>query len=87
MTGKSKGTLERYAGEANIRSFVYSPDGNTIATAGGQNDDTVQLYDTHTGKHKATLTGHRKKVNSVAYSADGKTIASGSTDGNSAIVG
>ena len=80
-TGASKGTLERYAGKGNIKSFVYSPDGNTIATAGGRNDNTVQLYDTHTGKHKATLTGHTKAVNSVAYSSDGNTIAAGSTDG------
>ena len=80
-TGKSNGTLERYAGKDNIRSFVYSPDGNTIATAGGRNDDTLQLYDTQTGKHKATLTGHTQAVNSVAYSPDGKTIASGSMDG------
>ena len=79
-TGKTKGTLER-VGRGRVQSFVYSPDGNTIATAGGWTDNVVQLWDAQTGAHKATLTGHTKQVNSVAYSPDGTAIASGSTDG------
>lgn len=79
-TGKSKGTLERI-GKGSVQSFVFAPDGNTIATAGGWNDNVVQLWDAQTGAHKTTLTGHTKRVNSVAYSPDGNTIASGSADG------
>lgn len=79
-TGKSKGTLERI-GRGSIQSFVYTPDGNTIATAGGWTDNFVQLWDAQTGDHKTTLTGHTKRVNSVAYSSDGKIIASGGADG------
>ncbi|MCY4569966.1 MAG: WD40 repeat domain-containing protein [Candidatus Poribacteria bacterium] len=79
-TGKSKGTLER-VGKGSVQSFVYSPDGNTIATAGGWTDNVVQLWDAQTGAHKTTLTGHTKRVNSVAYSPDGNIIVSGSTDG------
>lgn len=79
-TGKSKGTLER-VGRGSVQSFVYAPDGNTIATAGGWTDNVVQLWDAQTGGHKTTLTGHTKRVNSVAYSPDGNIIASGSTDG------
>ena len=66
---------------AGVESLVYSPDGNTIATTGGFQDNTVQLWDVITGKHKATLIGHTNTVSSVAYSPDGNTIASGSTDG------
>lgn len=79
-TGKAKGTLER-VGRGSIQSFVYAPDGKTIATAGGWQDNVVQLWDAQTGNHKTTLTGHTKRVNSVAYSPDGNTIASGSRDG------
>ena len=79
-TGKAKGTLERVGG-GSIQSFVYSPDGNTIATAGGWTDNVVQLWDAQTGNHKTTLTGHTKRVNSVAYAPDGNSIASGSRDG------
>ena len=79
-TRKAKGTLER-VGRGSIQSFVYAPDGKTIATAGGWQDNVVQLWDAQTGDHKITLTGHTKRVNSVAYSPDGNTIASGSRDG------
>ena len=79
-TGKPKGTLERI-GKGSVESFVYTPDGNTIATAGGWEENVVQLWDAQTGDHKTTLTGHTKRVNSVAYSPDGKIIASGGEDG------
>ena len=64
-----------------VEALVYSPDGKTIATTGGYQDNTVQLWDVITGKHKSTLIGHTNTVTSVVYSPDGHTIASGSTDG------
>ena len=43
-------------------------------------ENTILLWDTQTGQLKTTLTGHLDTVNSVAFSPDGKTLASGSRD-------
>src|SRR5271170_2830615 len=43
-------------------------------------DDTVRLWDAVTGAALQTLEGHSNWVSSVAFSPDGKLVASGSTD-------
>src|SRR5262249_54580914 len=44
------------------------------------NAGAVQLWDVATGKHKATLQGHRGAVWAVAFSPDGQTVATGGLD-------
>ena len=63
-----------------VLSMSFSPDGTTLASGGGWNDNTVRLWDVATATHKATLTGHTDWVNSVSFSPDGTTLASGSRD-------
>ena len=46
----------------------------------GVDDDTIRLWDADIGRHLRTLTGHTDSVASVAFSPDGRTIASGSWD-------
>ena len=64
------------------------PDGKTLAAASARwGDDNpppspgiVQLWDVAARKELATLEGHTDRVFSIAFSADGKTLASGSID-------
>ena len=66
-----------------VDSVAVSPDGKTLAS--GSFDKSIKLWDVASGKNTATLKGHDKIVNnvafsSVAFSPDGKTLASGSAD-------
>jgi WD40 repeat protein len=54
--------------------LAFSPDGSTIALA--CEDNKVRLWDATTFKEVGTLSGHRRRVNDVSFSADGRTLAS-----------
>ncbi len=58
---------------------IFSPDGRLVATAGGTNNE-IHVWDPRTGETKAILKGFGQPVWSVAFSADGRSIAWGSTE-------
>ena len=64
--------------EGTLSSIVYSPDGNTIVAV-NLSDNTVRLWSSETGKHKATFkninTTREYDISAVAYAPDGQTIA------------
>ena len=67
------------------KCLALSSDGRTVASGhhhytSGNHHYTIDLWDIETGKHKKTLKGHKESIESLAFSPDGKTLASGSLD-------
>ena len=70
------GVKARY-GKGTIYDIKYSPDGTKMAVATGIG---IWIYETETVDELNLLTAHTEKVNSVAFSPNGTTLASGSSD-------
>jgi WD40 repeat protein len=72
-----------------VFTVVYSPDTTLIATGGQDGPDTdtgepiespVKIWDAKTGKLVVTLKGHINAVLCLAWTKNGKTLISGSSD-------
>ena len=64
-------------GKGRFFEIQYSPDGTRLAVASGIG---IWIYDAETGEELDLLTGHTGPVNSVSFSPDGETLASGGHD-------
>ncbi len=75
------GSQEKNAPKAGVvLSLCYSPDGQTLATAGADQANRRDCWDTTSWKVLTTFTGHTDAVTSVAFSPDGKLLATASYD-------
>jgi WD40 repeat protein len=87
-TGKVTAALEGHAGS--VWAVGFSPDGKTLVAGSGCFDPQRQQYisgelkvwDVAQRSVKETLEGHAKVVNALAFSPDGKLLASASDDGS-----
>ena len=61
------------------RSLAYSPTDNLLAI--GCEDHSILFWDPHSQQEQAVLRGHGGRVLSVAFSLDGKLLASAGFDG------
>lgn len=78
-------TRRRVGGTLPARVFAFSPDGKTVATDGGRGDSVV-LWDLHTQRQtQPPLAGHNARIRCLAFSPDGRMLASGGED-HSAVV-
>ena len=84
-TGAHLKTLSGH--DSDVLCVSFSPDGRTLASGSGEtywglSGPTIRLWNATTGTHKRTLNRHTwsiyRSVVSVAFSPDGRTLASGS---------
>jgi len=61
--------------------FAFSSDSRLLAvSAHGGNDSDIRCIEMATGLERCRFPGHRGKVRALAFSPDGRTLASGSKD-------
>jgi WD40 repeat protein len=66
-----------------LAALALSPDGNILATGGADGSNTVRLWNTATGRIIKTLPiTSSDGVDDIAFSPNGKILASADTDGN-----
>lgn len=64
-----------------IYTLAVNPNGKTFASV-GLDDSVIKIWDMVSHKEIRTLLGHRYRVNSLAYSNDGRMLVSGAEDGS-----
>ncbi|HEV3256113.1 MAG TPA: protein kinase, partial [Gemmataceae bacterium] len=89
LVAESDGTLTRWSGNqcmarlrvaaGPVRAVAPSPDDRTMAVGG--DDGSVRIVEVPTGQEHLILRGHTDRVGSVAFTPNGRLLASASRDG------
>jgi WD40 repeat protein len=79
--------LKGHAEQDYDRPVAFSPDGKLLASGGllpgprGERQGEILLWDAGSGAKRARLLGHGESVSALAFSPDGKALASAAGDG------
>ncbi len=66
--------------EENVSAVAFSPNGRMIATAAGNSEPVIRLWDAQSGSPLGVLNGHHTYVSALCFYDDGKALASASKD-------
>src|SRR5262249_7400617 len=72
--------LVRVEGLDFVNAIAFAPDDRTVAVSMGWANGEVRLLDIRTGQTLLRLQGHASYAGALAFSPDGKTLASGQRD-------
>jgi serine/threonine protein kinase len=88
-TGKALAGMRAPPGLIANLALAYSPDGRTLAVAGGERFKTGELllWDWQVGKERATVEPFKSRLWCVAFSPDGQNLAVGGGDGMVTVLG
>jgi WD40 repeat protein len=88
VTQRQDAFVIRGAHSGSVNSVAFSPDGKQFASVAGDEyigatptAGELKVWDVSTGKETVRMRGPKLRGTSVAFSADGKTIATSSSDG------
>src|SRR5205807_636394 len=83
--------LDPIKADGSVKGVAFSPDGRHLAAVWGEGGEDgsakpvtgqgAGVWEVATGKPLFRLEGHEGAVRTVAYSPDGKTLATGGADG------
>jgi WD40 repeat protein len=73
-------SYHKFSYTINLLAPAFSPDGSRLAVANTGNAGQVSIIDVATGKVVTVLTAHTGQVEDIAYSPNGKLLATASID-------